>query len=109
MKKIMMKQEALDSFTRILDDIQFSIKEELAYKETSKEKIHDLLDDLKMTWLDTYNSIDVEISRSLRRLYSGYVQAKKSGDIRQADLYLDCYLSIRRKQGKGHVKGSHIL
>jgi hypothetical protein len=109
MKKIMMKQEALDSFTRILDDIQFSIKEELAYKETSKEKIRDLLDDLKMTWLDTYNSIDVEISRSLRRLYSGYVQAKKSGDIRQADLYLDCYLSIRRKQGKGHVKGSHIL
>lgn len=109
MKKIIMKQEALESFSRILDDIQFSIKEELARKESSKEKIHDLLDDLKMTWSDTYNSIDVEISRSLRRLYGCYIQAKKSGEMGQADLYLDCYLSIRKKQGKVQAKGTHIL
>jgi hypothetical protein len=99
MKKVMMKQEALESFTEILDDIQLSIKVELANKDCSKEKIHDLLDDLKMTWADTYNSIDLEIARSLRKLYGCYINAKKAGDVGQADLYLDCYLSMRKKQG----------
>jgi hypothetical protein len=57
MKKVMMKQEALESFTEILDDIQFSIKVELAKTDLNREKIHDLLDDLKMTWADIYNSM----------------------------------------------------
>lgn len=99
MKKVMMKQEALESFTEILDDIQLSIKVELAKTDLNREKIHDLLDDLKMTWADIYNSIYVEIARSLRKLYGCYIKAKKAGDMGQADLYLDCYLSMRKKQG----------
>ena len=38
MRKVMMKQDAMESFTEILDDIQYSIKVELARKECDKEK-----------------------------------------------------------------------
>lgn len=98
MRKVMMKQEAMDSFTEILNDIQYSIKVELNRKECNKEKIRDLVDDLKMTWADTYNSIDLQVSRSLRKLYGCYIKAKKTGNMEQADLYLDCYLSVRKRQ-----------
>ena len=95
MKKVMIKQDALDSFTEILDDIHFSIKEELAKKESCKEAIRELLDDLKISWADIYNSVDVQISRSLRKLYGCYIKAKKTGDVKTAELYLDCYLSVK--------------
>jgi len=98
MKKVMIKQEALESFTEILDDIQWSVKVELAQKECDKERINDLLDELKLTWADTYNSIDLQVSRSLRNLYGNYIKAKKAGDMEQAELYLDCYLSVKNRQ-----------
>ena len=100
MKKVMIRQDALESFTEILDDIQWSIKEELAQKDCDKERINDLLDELKLTWADTYNSIDIQVSRSLRNLYGNYIKAKKSGDTSQAEIYLDCYLSMRNRQAR---------
>ena len=70
----------------------------------TKKKIRDLLDDLKITWADTYNSIDLQVSRSLRNLYGCYIKAKTSGNMEQADLYLDCYLSVRKRQkGKAGI------
>ena len=100
MKKVMIRQDALESYTEILDDIQWSIKEELAQKDCDKERINDLLDELKLTWADTYNSIDIQVSRSLRNLYGNYIKAKKLGDTSQAEIYLDCYLSMLNRQAR---------
>lgn len=101
MRKIMIKQNALDCFTDILDEKLFSIKIELAQKEINRGSIVDLVDELKLTWADVYNAADIQVSRSLRNLYGLYIKAKKSGDMGQADLYLDCYLSARNNQGTG--------
>jgi hypothetical protein len=96
MRKVMINQESLESFSEILDDIQFSIKLELS-QECNKAKIHDLLDDLINAWADTYNPIDIQLARSMRKLYGNYLRAKEAGDTEQADLFLDCYLALRKK------------
>jgi hypothetical protein len=96
MSKVMINQNSLESFSEILDDIQFSIKLELG-QDCSKAKIHDLLDDLINAWADTYNPIDLQVARSMRKLYGNYLKAKNSGDTEQADIFLDCYLALRKK------------
>lgn len=97
-KRVMIRQDALDSFTEILDDIHFSIVIELAKKDSNKKVIRELLDELKIYWSGIYNSADIQVSRSLRKLYSCYVKAKQSGDMEAAALYLDCYLSVKNRQ-----------
>lgn len=96
MNKVMMSQDSLESFSEILDDIQFSIKLEIS-QECSIGKIHDLLDELTDAWSDVYNPIDIDIARSMRQLYGNYIQAKKAGDAEKADTFLLCYLAMRKK------------
>jgi hypothetical protein len=99
MRKIMISQEALECFTAYLDDVQFCIKMEL-HGKCDKQKIRDLLDELKEAWADTYDPIDLQMARSMRNMYSRYLAAKKAGNMEEAELYLDCYLAMRKKPEK---------
>ena len=96
MSKVMMSQDSLESFSEFLDDIQFSIKLELS-QECSKAKIHDLLDELTDAWSDVYNPIDIELARSMRKLYGNYLQAMKAGDNEKADAFMMCYMAMKKK------------
>ena len=96
MNRVMINKNLLDDFSRVLDEIQFEIRLELNINgDCNNEKLYKLLEQLTDAWEYVYNPIGIDIAKSMRRLYSHYITAKKTGDLDRAETYLQCYLVLK--------------
>ena len=97
MSKVMISQDSLENFSKVFSDTQFFIRMELNH-DCRKENIRQLLEQLEDAWSDIYNPINLDIAKSMRKLYGNYIQAKGSGDIEKANTYLLCYLAMKKHE-----------
>lgn len=96
MSRVLIDTPLLDDFSTILSDVLFEVRLDLVYaKGCDTEKLYSQLDRLTDAWRCVYSPIDITIAKSMRRLYSQYISAKKMGDLDSAEKYLQCYLVLK--------------
>ena len=96
MNRIMIDKALLDDFSTVLSDVLFDVRLDLVYaKGVDAEKLYSQFDRLTDAWRCVYSPIDITIAKSMRRLYSQYISAKKIGDSDNAEKYLQCYLVLK--------------